>query len=289
MSKFDQIATFINVIEENGFAAAARKQGLSTAAISRQITQLESSLKTELLKRTTRQISLTEIGAEYYQHCKKTLTELREAELAIAGSQTEARGILRVMSAHYFAGHYLLPRLPQFMKENPKLKIKLELAERFPDLAKENIDLLFGVSMEGPPDLVRKRVATTRYVLCASPKYLKKHGTPRIPEDLIKHHYITHSMRNPDHVITFRNNKEVHVEPTLWLNNTTAMRDCALQHMGIVKLHDYIVADALKDGRLIELLPEFSEREQSVYLFYQKSRHLQPKIRKFIDFYTSTP
>jgi DNA-binding transcriptional LysR family regulator len=284
MSKLERINAFISVVEHNGFAAAARRHGVSTAAISRQVTRLESDLKVALLQRTTRHIALTEIGAEYYQYAKKALAELAEAELAITDSQGEPTGLLSVTSSRYFALTYLIPQLPEFMALNPKLQVKVELAERFPDLVKEDIDLIFGVSMEGHALLVRRRVATTRYILCASTTYLEKYGEPHTPTDLIKHRYITHSMRKPDNVVIFKDNKKIYVEPILWLNDSRAMCECAIQGMGIVNLHDYIVTDALKDGRLVEVLPGFCEPEQPVYLYYQQSRYLQPKIRRFIDF-----
>lgn len=156
MNKLERIKAFISVVEQNGFAAAARKGGVSTAAISRQVARLESDLKAELLQRTTRQISLTEIGAKYYQHSKRALAELAEAEMAISDSRDEPTGLLSVTSSRYFAVKYLLPHLPEFMALNQKLRIKVELAERFPDLAEENIDLIFGVSMNGPSALVRR-------------------------------------------------------------------------------------------------------------------------------------
>lgn len=287
MSKIERINAFISVVEQNGFAAAARKEGISTAAISRQVARLESYLKVELLKRTTRQISLTEIGAEYYKSSKKALADLEEAEIAISNSQEEPTGILNVTSNRYFGLKYIIPRLPEFMALYPRLSVNVELAERFPDLTEESVDLIFGVSMEGSLALVRRQVAVTRYVLCASPIYLEKYGTPQIPTDLNKHLYITHSMRKPDDVVTFKGNNKIYVKPVLWLNDSQAMRECAIQGMGIVRLHDYIVTDALDNGRLIEILPKFCERNQPIYLYYQHSRYLQPKIRRFIDFYTS--
>lgn len=285
MSKLERISTFISVVDENGFAAAARKKGVSTAAVSRQITALESELGTQLLQRTTRQLELTEMGDEYYQQCKKTLNELFDAEVALSQSKKEATGVLHVMANRYFAITYILPKLPEFMRLNPNLRISFQLAERFPNLEKDGIDILFGVSVEGSDELVRRRVTTTRYVLCASPKYLKKYGRPKTPTDLIKHHYISHSIRKPDNAIEFKDGKTVHVNPLLWLNDSYAMRGCAMEGMGIVNLHDYMVADALSDGRLIEVLHEYQEPEKHVYLYYRKSRHLQPKIRRFIDFY----
>lgn len=287
MGKLDRIAAFIAVVEENGFAAAARKQHVSTAAMSRQIMRLEAELNVQLLVRSTRQLTLTEIGAQYYQSCKKTLAELAEAEAIIAGSQNEAQGILNVTATRYFAMVYIIPYLAEFIAQNPKLMINLELAERFPNLAQENVDLIFGVSMEGPQELVRKRVATTRYVLCASPNYLKKYGTPEKPTDLNKHRYITHSMRNPNNAVTFKDNKTVYVEPFLLLNDSRALCECAIRGMGIIKLHEYIVTDALQNGELVEILREYQEPQLPVYLYYQQKRYLQPKIRRFIDFYSS--
>lgn len=285
MSKFERISTFISVVDEGGFAAAARKKGVSTAAISRQIAALESELDTQLLQRTTRHISLTDMGNEYYQQCKKTLSELQDAEMAILKSKNAATGTLHIMSNRYFVHSYLIPKLPEFMRLNPKLHISFQLAETFPNLEKDGIDILFGVSVEGAEELVRRRVATTRYVLCASPKYLKNYGTPKIPSDLTTHLYITHSMRKPDNTIPLKDGKNIHVNPILRLNDTYAMRECAIQGMGIVNLHNYIVADALHDGRLVEVLHKFQEPQKYVYLYYRKSRYLHPKIRRFIDFY----
>lgn len=285
MSKFQRIQAFISVVEQNGFAAAARKDGLSTAAISRLVAGLEADLNAQLLHRTTRQLSLTEVGAVYYQQAKEALAALVEAEAAISNSLDEPRGLLKVTSSRYFALEYLIPRLPAFMALYPKLRVNVELAERFPDLGKEKIDVVFGVSMEGPDTLVRRQVTKTRYLLCASPAYLEQYGEPRVPSDLSKHRYITHSMRKPDNLVAFKDNKTIYVEPFLWLNDSRAICECAIQGMGVARLHDYIVAEALTKGSLVEILAEHREPVQPVYLYYQQSRYLQPKIRRFIDFY----
>lgn len=285
MNKLECITAFITVVEKNSFAAAAKKCGISNAAISRKINHLEAELKAKLLNRATRKISLTEIGAQYYQHCKKLIKELIEAESDIMESQSEVSGVLNITSSRYFAIRYLMPRLSEFMVLYPKVLIKIELAERFPDLDKEDVDILFGVSIEGPDKLVRKRITSSRYVLCASPQYLKENGIPKVPSDLSQHRYITHTMRVPDNIVRFKNNKEIYVKPVLYLNDSRAMRGCAIQNMGIVKLHDYVVVDALQNGQLVEILSEYGEAPKPVYLYYQQSRYLQPKIRKFIDFY----
>lgn len=286
MNKLEQISTFISVIEENGFAAAARKRQISTAAISRHIMNLEASLKTQLIRRSTRKIVLTETGRAYYYQTKQVLAGLEEAEKAISESMTEARGVLKITCNRYFYTSHLQPRLPEFMAQNPFLKINLDLAERFPDLAREEIDLIFGVSLEGPENLVRKQFSTTRYILCASPIYLQKYGIPSEPSDLYKHHYITHTMRTPDNVLAFNNQEIIQLQPLLGLNDSRAICDCAVKGMGIVKLHDYVVLEFIEKGELVEILPQYGDPKQPIYLYYQQTRYLQPKIRRFIDFYT---
>ncbi|HVV68484.1 MAG TPA: LysR family transcriptional regulator [Gammaproteobacteria bacterium] len=287
MSKFEQIATFVSVIQEHGFAAAAKKQGISTSAVSRQIAKLEASLGIQLLVRTPRRIALTEAGKQYFQYCKNALHEITKAETAIAGSQSEAVGILNVMGNRFYIEEFFFPRLAEFMQQNPKLKIRFELAERFPDLEEENVDIIFGTSLEGPPSLVRRRVATTRYVLCASPEYLKKYGTPAKPADLVNHRYITHAVRKPD-IIQFKNNEELYLEPILWLNDSHTMLECAIQGIGIIKVLENIAEEALREKLLVEILQEYNDSQRTIYLYYLPNRYLQPKIRRFIDFYTES-
>lgn len=238
-----------------------------------------------MLQRTTRHVALTEIGQQYYQHVKKLLADLNETETLIAKSKKEATGSLKVMSSRYFAEQYIIPRLKKFMQQNPKLQVNLELAERYPDLQQEGIDLIFGVAMDETYNLVRRRVATTRYVLCASPTYLKKYGIPKTPMDLKKHLYIAHSMRTPPNKLLFKNKKELFIEPTLLLNDCHAIRECALQGIGIGMLHDYMIEDALQTGQLVEVLNEFQIPSINIYLYYSQSHYLLPKIRRFIDFY----
>lgn len=287
MSKLEQISTLIAVVEEGGFAAAARKRGVSTAAVSRQITQLENELSVQLLNRTTRYVELTDLGHEYYQRCRKVVSDLQEAESVIASAKDEVTGDLHIVAARFFAVKYLLPRLSDFQFKYPNLNIHLQLAERFPNFEKEDIDVVLGVTIDGPPELVRKKIAVTRYVLCASPDYLRQYGVPKVPSDLVRHLYITHSMRHPQDAVLFKNEVVAHVNPTMWLNDSYAMRECAIEGMGLVNLHDYVVADAIKAGRLVEVMAEYQHAQQNVYLYYQQKRYLQSKIRCFIDFFQS--
>lgn len=285
MNQFECINTFIAVIEENGFAAAGRKLKVSTAAISRQITALESYLGVVLLKRTTRKVMLTEVGLRYYEGCKQTLASLHATEMALKSSQQQANGQLHILSNRYFAEKFLIPHLNDFMQHNPLLTIKIQLAERFPDFSREDVDIAFGISMDGPDDLIRRQVVTTRYILCAAPSYLQKHSVIQTPYDLIKHNYITHTMRRPDNLIIVDDGLEILVNPVLWLNDSRAMCNAAISGLGLVRLHDYVVQDALANGTLCEILPQYHQQTVPVYLYYEKSRFLMPKIRKFIDYF----
>jgi DNA-binding transcriptional LysR family regulator len=284
MSKFKQLEAFVSVIEQGGFAAAGKKLHLTSAAISKQIKALEETLGVELIQRTTRNFSLTEIGAHYFEEAKNILEQLNQADALILQTRQEPQGVLKVVSSYYFAEHYILPKLAEFLHRYPKIKLKLELAERLPDMVREDIDILFGVSVDAYPDFVRKTISHTRYAFCASKKYLKKYGTPEHPEDLKKHHYITHSMRDKPNFVSFRNHQDIYVQPYLWFNDSKAILEAALQGLGIMKLHYYFVEEALKNKKLIEIFKDYVEPKQAVYFYYRKSRYLDPKIRAFNEF-----
>lgn len=285
MDKFDAVQSLLCVIEQGSFSAAARLKKLSTPAISRQIAQLEAALGVKLLHRTTRQISLTEAGQLYLAHCRQAISALAEAENALTASQQTVTGKLKVLCNRYFANHYILPRLPDFLATHSQLKLAFDLAERMPDLASEDIDIIFGVTMPGKQDYICRGITTTRYILCASPAYLHQYGIPNRIHDLYQHRYITHAMREPDDVIQFNQQRRIEIESYLTFNDSAAMLTSAIEGLGIVYLHDYVVKDVLAKGLLVELLPEDSLANQTVYLYWQKERYLQPKIRAFVDYF----
>jgi DNA-binding transcriptional LysR family regulator len=284
MGKLNQIETFYWVAMYGNFAKAARELGVSTAAVSKQISALEHKLGASLIARSTRRFALTELGAAYFEQCRKIVAQLKEAEAFMAASKGEASGALRVTAGPHFSEHYIVPHLSEFMRLYPKIQLDLELAERMPDLEEEGIDVLIGMSMSGPPNCVQKKIAETKYVLCASPAYIAKHGMPQNPEDLVGHKYITHSMRLPEDVIHFRGGKEIRLDPVLRLNNTMAMFQCAQSDIGIVKLHDYVVTQAIQGGRLVEILGKYMGPALPIYVCYQRAKYVAPKVRRFIDF-----
>lgn len=287
MSTLQQLSTFIVVVEENGFTQAGRKLGLTNAAVSKQISKLENQLKTELFRRTTRHIALTESGLILFEHAKKIKADIREMENAFSQLREEPSGHLKVGSSTYFSNCFLIPNLDEFFRLYPEVTIDLLNLERVPDLAKEGIDVNMGHAFVGGPDDIHRKIGSTRYAYLASPEYLRRFGTPKKPADLKKHRYITHMMRMPDNLLSFKNKTEILVEPFMRLNDSRAMIQCCLEGIGIIKLHRYVARDHIDNGRLVEVLEGYDESVQPIYLCYQPHKILPPKIRCFIDFICS--
>ncbi|MCE5295069.1 MAG: LysR family transcriptional regulator [Chlamydiales bacterium] len=284
---YDKLATFVTVIEEGSFANAARKLHISAAAVSKQIRLLEEELKIELMVRSTRSLSLTDAGHLYFEQAKKIVQEMHQLTALNQELQQEPSGILHVSSARYFGETYIVPRLPEFLEKYPKLTLSLELMERLPDIDREDIDIVIGMSRPLSLDSIQKTIGHTKYVFTASPAYLKTFGTPHHPHDLKNHRYINHSSRVPTNITYFKDNQEVYLEPSLLLNDTNAMKQCALNGLGIVKLHEYVVADAIKEGTLVEILSAFTDPKEPIFAAYKSQKHLPTKIRKFLDFFTA--
>jgi DNA-binding transcriptional LysR family regulator len=284
MDKLKAMSTFKIIMEEGSFVGAARKLGVTKAAVSKQIIELESHFKAQLMHRTTRSIQFTDAGKLFYESVKKILQNITEAESIFFENKYEPEGILRITSHRNFGEKYIINHLKEFMDRYPKLKIDIELADRFPDLEKENIDILCGVAHEGPDHLVRKKIVDVQHVLCASPDYLSRFGIPKTPEELKFHRYITHSFRDPNDIILFNNGKEILLDHTLRLNDSQSMLKCALQGLGFIKILDYFVEQALKEGSLVEILKKYKEKKKGMYIFYQYQKFTPLKIRLFLDF-----
>ncbi len=283
MPSIERIQTFVKVIEAGSYVAVAQQMNLSKAAISKQISSLEQELGIKLIERTTRRLKMTEGGAIYYTECKRLLEIMEEMQELVSTMRKEPSGTLQLCCSRYFGEHLVVPHLGEFLEAYPKVRVHLHLEERVPDLIKENIDLLIGVSMPGPVEAVRRMISKTRYIYCASPVYLERFGTPKKLIDLVQHRYITHSMRKPDHILAF-GNEQITLDPYLRINDAWAMLTCALNGLGIVKLHDYMVKENLKTGQLVEILQPYSQEEYSIFIYYMQNRYLSPKIRHFIDF-----
>lgn len=284
MYTFTHIKTFVRVVELNNFSAAARELKLTVAAVSKHVSQLESELRVQLMTRTTRKIKLTEVGHQYYLECKNILLAVQNAESVIAQTQEAPSGLLRVKSELYFAERFIVPKLEGYNKLYPNVQIELDSSERVPDLIDEDFDVVFGRSLQQSENIIQKTISTTHFTLCASPAYLEKFGTPKSPRDLVNHKYLSHSTRIPNDQLSFGKDDHIYIRPTLLINNSDALLQCALNHMGFIKLQNYLVAQAIKDGDLIELLPNYTNPAIPIKVFYLPANYLQTKVKTFIDY-----
>ena len=284
MPEISLIETFVLTSELGSLAAVARTLNISPAAISKQLTKLEEELGLQLLIRSTRRIELTEVGINYCLQCRRILEEVEAAAALVSQVKVVPSGILKIVSGRHFAAAYIVPHIKEFLSLYPQIELNLELAERVPDLNIEEIDVVIGMSISATGDAIQKKIATTSYSLCASREYLKKFGTPKIPQDLKNHRYITHSMRKPDHELIFRNRELVTIHPYMRVNDAQTMLNLALEGLGIVKLHDYVVKEHIARGALDELLIPYKNSEIPLYVAYPQRRYISSKTRCFIDF-----
>ncbi len=289
MEHFGDIAVFVRVVEAGSFTAAAEKLGLSQSAVSKCVTRLEERLGARLLNRSTRKLSLTEAGTALHERGQRAIQELEEAELEVERLQSEPRGILRINAPMSFAQLHLAPLVPEFLDRYPALALDLQLDDRTIDLVEEGFDCAIRVKALSDSALVAKRLAPCRQVLCASPDYLRRRGTPHSPRELAEHACLIYTTRDAPFEWRLRDatgqNMTVVVSGPLYSNNGLIMREAALQGLGIFHAPTFYVGDLLRAERLRAILTDcVLLPELNIYAVYPQRRNLAPKARAFIDF-----
>jgi DNA-binding transcriptional LysR family regulator len=282
------IAIFAAVVREGSFTRAADKLELSTSQVSKCVSRLERTLGARLLQRTTRRLRLTEAGSALYENSSSALAAIEDAKLAVSKLQGAPRGKLKVGSSTAF-GAMQLPRIVRDLNAKyPELEIELVLEDRHVDLVREGIDVAIRVTGDAPDSgLVYRRLGPNRQVICASPEYIALRGLPRALEDLDRHDCIAHSARSTPrlwHLIGPDGEQisaPINGRPTI--NSALAVRQAALEGLGIIELNSYLVGDDIVAGRLVRLLPQYRPKELHFYAIYAERRFLAPKIRVFVD------
>jgi DNA-binding transcriptional LysR family regulator len=286
--RLNGMRVFAQVVEARSFSAAAEKLGMSKSLASRHVSALERSLSVKLLNRSTRKLSLTEAGALFYEHCARIVQEAELAEQRLTRTQSEPAGLVRVTAAPAFAVRHVLPALTEFHQKYPKIRVKLSCSNRALDLGDEGFDLGIRVSFDPAPNLVARKLAVNRSVLCASPAYLKRHGMPRRIEDLRKHECVLFPALAPKGVWTLRRDRRkysVQVAGVFETDEMDAVRAAVASGLGIGILPLYMVGDALQQGQLVPLLRQFQVvPESAIYLVYLPNRTLSSRVRVLIDF-----
>jgi DNA-binding transcriptional LysR family regulator len=273
---------FAEVVATGSFTKAARRLGLSKASVSREVARLERRLGAQLLRRTTRSMSLTEVGETFYAGCQRVAEEAEQAERSVGELQAEPRGEIRLAASTSFGQIQIAPRLPAFLARYPKLSLRVDLTDRLVDLVSEKFDLAIRISGRlTDATLVRRRLCPIRFVVCAAPGYLRRHGMPRGPADLERHTCLGVGA-SPWHLLLPRK-RVVRLQGDLFIDNGDALRRVALLDHGIVFLPTYLVGDDLRDGRLLRILPDDLGLEASAFAIYPQSRHSSPKVRALID------
>lgn len=290
MDRFLEMQTFNAVVEAGSFVKAADALAMSKAAVSRYIVDMETRLGVRLLHRTTRRLSLTDDGQIFYVRSKELLAELAEAEDEITSRSDAASGLLRVNAPFTFGVLHLAPLWGAFRAQHPKVKLDVTLADRLVDLVDEGYDVAIRIANLENSSLVSKRLATTRMVLCASPQYLKLHGTPKHPGELADHAVISYSYWSTKDEWHFTGPLleavSVKTNPCIHTNNGDTCRAAALAGQGIILQPSFLVGDDLAAGTLVELMPEFRSLELGIYAVYPTRKHVSPKVRALLDFLT---
>lgn len=287
MDKFQEMRAFAAVVDAGSFVGATDALGVSKAAVSRYVNDLESRLGVRLLHRTTRKLSLTEEGDVFYVRCKNLLGELDEAEAEITSRSGQASGWLKINAPVTFGVLQLAPLWGQFRERHPKVSLDVTLADRVVDLVEEGYDLAVRVARMADSSLITRKLSTTRVVLCASPKYLKRAGRPRHPSELAGHAVLAYSYWSGGDDWQFEGPEgavSVKIHPTIRTNSGDTCRAGALQHQGIVLQPTFLIGDDLASGALVELMPEYRLPELGIYAVYPSRKHVSPKVRLLIDF-----
>ena len=286
MDRLTSLTAFVRVVDSGGFSAAGRKLNMSTTMVSNHVQSLEDRLGARLLHRTTRKVSLTEVGKTYYDGCTQILADLEQADDIAGSSQSIPRGTLRIYTATHIV-QYVAPVVAEFLASYPEVKVDLTMGERTVDMIDEGYDV--AIRLTPPPDssLIVRSLATWRHVLCCSHGYLERHPRPQQLSDLSQHNCIRHELYPYGDEWHFADRKgaaaTVRVAGNLVTNSGDTLRMAALYGAGVFLAAGFLVHDDLEAGRLVRLLPEYRPVEFAMNAVYPHRHHLSAKVRIFID------
>jgi DNA-binding transcriptional LysR family regulator len=287
MDKLASLRAFVKVVELGSFSEAGRQLRLSRSAISKYVGDLEQSLGVQLLNRTTRHASPNENGQAYFERALNVLAEIDAADQAVAQLQATPRGLLRVNGPMSFGTLQLGPAIADFMALYPELQIQLILSDEQIDPVQDGFDVTLRIADLESSSLIARKIVPIQRLICASPDYLAKHGTPGHPSDLRSHSLLTYGFLLTGNQWKLTGKDGDHwIQPkwTLCANNAEVLRDAAIKGRGIALLPSFLAAEALREKALHSFLPEYNAPALTLYAIYPPTRHLAVKVRLFIDF-----
>jgi DNA-binding transcriptional LysR family regulator len=288
MSVPSDMTAFVRAVELGGFSTVAREMGLTPSAISKLVTRLEERLGVRLLNRTTRRLALTPEGEAYFHRSQRILADITEAENEVARFRALPKGILRINVGTAFGLHQLTSALPAFLARHPEMQVELTLTDRVVDLIEEGADLGIRLGTLTDSSLIARKICDLERVVCASPGYLKKHGTPRKPADLLQHNCLSVAYAPNLRHWPFAGAdgvRRLEVNGNASANTAEALLQLALVDLGIIRLSDVIVGEAIREGKLVPLLQDVHHREPvPLHAVYPQGRHRSPKVAAMVEF-----
>jgi DNA-binding transcriptional LysR family regulator len=287
MDKFLEMKVFAGVVEAGSFTRASAVLGMSKAAVSRHVAELETRLGVRLLHRTTRKLSPTTEGEIFFARCRELLGNLDEAEAEISERSGQASGLLKVNVPVTFGLMYLAPLWPAFLARHPKLELDISLSDRVVDLVEDGFDLALRIGQLPSSSLISRKLAVTRLLACAAPAYLARRGAPAVPGDLVGHDVISYSLFSTGENWTFSGppgEVTVKVVPRVRTNSGDTCRAFALAQQGIILQPSFIVGPDLAQGALQEIMPGYRSSELGIYAVYASRKFVSPKVRLLIDY-----
>jgi DNA-binding transcriptional LysR family regulator len=287
MDKLTSMSVFVRVAKAGSFAGGASELGISRAMATKHIMQLEGSLGTRLFNRTTRSLSLTEVGASYLERCQQVLMDVEEMEAAVTHLQTEPRGVLKISAPPVIGATHITRAVAEFLKIHPDLQVDMTLQSSPGDLIDEGIDIAIYLGDLDDTSMVARKLASSPMVVCASPEYLAKYGTPKTPEDLYHHSCLINWASTPRNKWKFKGKIgyiTVSVSGRMQSNVADANRIAAINGLGLVMLATYVVGRDMERGKLVPVLENYVLPPLDIHAVYPHRKYLSAKVRRFLDF-----
>ncbi|MGF1757675.1 LysR family transcriptional regulator [Photobacterium sagamiensis] len=285
-----QMVIFHTLVQAGSFTAAGQKLGVSTSHISKQLGALEAELGVKLVQRTTRSFTLTEAGQQFVEFCQQVVCNVQDADAMMNDVRDEVAGILRLGLSQSFGTMHIIPAIEQLRRQYPELQVEVSLFDHKANMVEEGFDLWI-TNFENIPDgYVAQRLADTRFVVAASPDYLMKNSAPQHPNDLQQHNCLTYQSRQRSYgTWSFKKDKEglcVTVSGNYRVDLAEAVRDATVSGWGIAYLATYLLTDEFREGKLIQLLPDWvANQSMPFYAVYPSRKHLPKKISAAINFF----